>query len=194
MRTLFSIIFSFVALVAILTCPQRGQAQVVLDANSFYYSDALTTSSSANVNRLFYNLFLGFALDKKAFYQLGWSYANFSATDEDGTTSREYSSTQMGPGFIFYLDKARTWRVGLYYHLKVEGEYAVTGSATQEWRGSAYAGDIGYQVLLGPSLSMAARINYSSSAFNESFESTTKTDISYSRALIYPSLALTLEF
>ncbi len=176
-----------------LVLPSQSQA-FVFDINTFYFSDSLKTSDSSTTSRTFYNLFLGFSLDKKDRYQVGWSYASFSTSDKAGDFNQTYSSTQMGPGFLWYLDKRRQWRLGLYYHLKVDGKYKTTGSVAEELRGSAFAADFGYQIPMTESFSLAIRLNYSSTSYNESFEEDTKTDVSYSRGIIYPSIGLNFEF
>lgn len=173
--------------------PQLSQAVIVLDTDVFYFNDALSGSSDSNTNRLMYHFFLGFSLDRKDRLQLGWSYTKHTNDDETSSTLN-YSSTQMGPGLLYYLNKRRTWRLGVYYHLKTDGTFQITGSAAEEWRGTAYGADLGYQLWTSQSLSFAARLNYSTATYNESFQSSAKTDVSYTRTMIYPSLGMTLEF
>lgn len=169
-------------------------ATIVLDLNGLYYSDSMSASATSSSGRTFYQLFAGFSLDRKDQFQLGWSYSVQTTTDSFASVETTYSSNQMGPGLLWRIDKDRKWRLGIYYHLITTGTYKSGTATEEEWRGWAYSVDIGYQIPITPTFQLAARLNYSSAAYSESFETTSKEDVSYSRSFIYPSVGLTFEF
>ncbi len=186
MVILFVVVFGMIFM-------RGANATIVLDLNGLYFSDALSGSSDQSNNRTFYQLFAGFSLDKKDQFQLGWSYTIHSTADTVSSTESTYSSTQMGPGFLWRIDKDRRWRLAAYYHLQTTGKFKSGSSSEEEWRGDSYSVDFGYQIPLTMNFEMALRLNYSAAAYNESFDTTTKTDVSYSRSFIYPSIGFTAE-
>lgn len=163
----------------------------IIDANVFYFTDATSAATDSSNAVTAYAFYLGFALDKKGNYLAGWNFASYSTTAEADPTTIEYSSTQMGPAFVAYLNKDQTWRVGLAYNLKTTADYDKTGSTAEEWRGTGISGDIGYQLHFSESFSLGIRLNYSQSTYSEKVVGAVKTDVSYTKNLIYPSLGLT---
>jgi hypothetical protein len=99
----------------------------------------------------------------------------------------------MGPGAIFYFGK-HDWRLGFAYNLVTSASYAVSGSTTKTWSGTGMSADFGYQFQISDGFGLGLRLNYSSSSFSSQLVNTTYTTISYSKTLIYPSVAMTFEF
>lgn len=166
----------------------------VIDINSFYLSDGMTSSTTNAVGKTFYSALIGFNIDKKGLFQLGWNYASYSTSDTVASgTPVTYVSTQMGPALVLYLNKDRNWRFGLAYNLTTKALSNATG-ASEEWRGTGIAGDLGYQIPVNETFSFGFRLNYSTTSFTEQVISTTITKINYKRTFIYPSISLAYEF
>ncbi|OFZ14658.1 MAG: hypothetical protein A2Z20_03750 [Bdellovibrionales bacterium RBG_16_40_8] len=165
----------------------------VFDLNTFYFTDSLTQTSEDKYDLTTYAFLLGFMLDNKGRYQLGWNYASYSTNNISDSTTKEYKSSQMGPAFVMYLNKDRTLRFGFAYNLSTAGTYTESPATSEKWRGTGLAGDLGYQFQYSESFSFGMRLNYSSTTFNEKLVDTTQTTVSYKKNIIYPSIALTVE-
>ena len=165
----------------------------VIDSNVFYFTDD-TESDTDNSNAVTsYTFFIGFNLDKKGRYQAGWNYTSDSTEDDLNGQKEEYSSTQMGPAFVYFLDKELTWRLYFAYNLKTTADFTPTSGAKEEWRGTSMIFNFGYQLAISESFAVGVRLNYSSSDYDESVVGTTKEDVSFSKVMMYPSLAITLD-
>ena len=183
-RLLVSMIFLFVT-----------QAKAaMLDLNLFYITDSLTAATTASYAKTFYALCAALNIDHKGSYLVGWNYATYSSTEAAGAITTTYSSTQMGPKFLVFLNKDHNWLLGLAYNILTSANYQAGGSPAEVWRGTAYSADIGYHQMLTESLMLGFRLNYSSSSFNEKLIGTAYSTISYSRTFIYPSMAISFIF
>lgn len=166
----------------------------VVDFNVYYLSDTLSTTTDDTVNHTIYSAFIGFALDKKAYFNLGWNYGTYSTETQAGTTKKTYNSTQMGPGMLIYFDKDHQWVLGFSYNLSIEGTYKNGTATEQKWDGTAMAGFFGAQFLVGDFVFVGARLNYSSTSYTEKVVGSTLTEVSYTKSMIYPSIGLAFEF
>jgi hypothetical protein len=184
----FFILISTYLFMAFVFSP-KARAGLV-DLNLLYYSDSQTATTSSSGSKLFYDVFLGFGVYNKNGIVIGWNYANYSNTSTSSATTTTYTSTQMGPKFIFFLNKDHNWRLGLAYNLLTSATYQVSGSPSETWKGTAYAIDIGYQFALSDDLLFGTRINYSISNFTEKLIGTAYSTVSNSQTFIYPSLAI----
>lgn len=190
----FKILSIFVIFILISSVEQKVEASnSVLDINTLYFTNTLTQTTEDSNSVTVYSAFAGFNVDKKGYFTLGWNYGAYSTVSTVGATTKTYTSSQMGPGFIFCLDKSREWRLGFAYNLVTVNKYTVTGAVAQEWTGTGMAADFGYQFHFNDSFALGVRLNYSSSTFTKKLIGTTQTNVSYSKALIYPSLAITFE-
>jgi hypothetical protein len=182
----------FLGVLLFCICAQVAEAAVV-DANVFYFTDNITADENTSHAATLFNLLIGFDIDKKGMYQVGWSYASHTTETIDDASTVSYKSTQMGPGFVCYLDKSRGLRFGFAYLLKTLADYERTGGTAAEWRGTAMNADFGYQFRFDGMFSLGLRLNYSTTSYNESVVGTTKEDISHKKVIIYPSIAFTLD-
>lgn len=179
--------FLSIAVVAlVLLLSERSFAFAEL--NVFYLSDALTISTSNTSSRMFIEGAIGFAVDKKKKYNIGWAYAMHSAQDKK-TATEKYSATQMGPRFLYVIDKNGAWTIGVGYYLVSKAKYNDGIGSEPEWKGSAIKVDAGYNFPLAENFFAGIRMNYSAASYNEQLvQSTTYSNVSYKRTLIYPSL------
>ena len=162
----------------------------IVDLNLLYYTDSTTATTVASGSKLFYDVCLGFSVYKNNEIIIGWNYANYSTSETAGTTTTTYSSTQMGPKFIFFLNHDHNWRIGAAYNLISKATYQNGANPSETWKGSAYAIDVGYQFLLSETFLFGARLNYSLSSYNEKLIGAAYSTISNSQTYIYPSLAV----
>lgn len=164
------------------------EAQAFVELNTFYFSDAMSAAATTSSNRMNIEAALGFAVDNKNRYLVGWGYNMMTSTDAS-TTTATYSSTQMGPRFIVGIDKNNEWTVGLAYYLVTNASYDSGGGSSVTWKGTALKFDLGYSFKLSDSFMLGIRGNYSSASYTEQLVgSTTYSAVGYSRTSMYPSL------
>jgi hypothetical protein len=178
--------FAFVFLVASIGFADRAHAYVEL--NGFYSSDALSTTGSVTSNRMNAEVAVGFAVDKKGNYLVGWGYNMMTASDA-ATTTTTYSSTQMGPRFVFGIDKGNEWTIGLAYYLVTTASYDDGTGTAVTWKGTALKIDLGYNFPVSSEWMIGVRFNYSSASYAEQLVgSTTYSAVGYTKTSMYPSL------
>ncbi len=181
----------FLAVFIILISSSLTHAYV--EVSGFYSSDSFTTSSTYGSTAMFLELSVGFKVSKKGHFLVGWNYASYGTTSET-TTSETYTSTQMGPRFIWFFTKNKTWNVGLSYNLVTSAAYS-DGSSEVEWRGTGTKLDVGYNLELSENSMGCLRLNYSTTAYTEEFiGGTSYGTVSYARTHIYPSIAYIYTF
>lgn len=189
--------FTFIAVVvaSLSVFLHARPANAFAELNVFYFSEGLTTDASTTGTRMFIDASVGAELGRKNNYLVGWNYTMHSTSDA-GTATTTYSSTQMGPRFVYIIDSARQWSVGLGYYLVTSGTYDSGGGGTApKWKGSALKFDFGYSFPVADSLFMGLRFNYSQASYVEQITGeTTFATIAYSKTSMYPSLYMVFYF
>lgn len=171
-----------------------GAAQLFVEGNGFYFSDALKVGTTTTDTTMLLDFAAGFTLDKKARWVVGWNYSLHSGSTSGGSTET-YSSNEMGPKVIYFYDKNRTWSSSFTYNLIVTGSYKASASAaSQNLRGSSMRFDIGYGAPVSEDLRLGVKLIYNMSTFNEEVDSTTLTKVSYSRTYMYPAFHISYLF
>lgn len=166
-----------------------ANAYAYIDLNTFYFSDTFTTSSDVKSTTMFIEGSIGFAVDKKQNYLIGWNYSMMNLSRTAGTTAK-YTSTQMGPRFIWRIGKDKNWSLGFGYYLLADAKDDSSGTEV-EWEGSTIKVDFGYAFEVGTDLHLGLRGNYSSSSYNEQLTAAgAYSEVSYKRTHIYPSVYL----
>lgn len=184
------------ALTAALLCSRPAQAVMpVFDINLFYFSDTMAYSQSPQYGRTFYDFMVGFPVTKKKSFIVGWNYDGMSFTDNDGTGATTLTITDMGPKFVYYVDKDRTWVLGFTYNLITKGAYTPNGGTQTELRGSSMRFEAGYTPMMWENVFIGAKIVYYKATFAEEITNETSLEqVSYGRTAIYPAFALTVRW
>ncbi len=178
----------------ILTSLESAAAQFFLESNGFYYSDGVKVSETTTQTKMLLDFALGFTVDKKNRWQIGWNYSMHSSNTTGGS-EESYSSSEMGPKFGYFFDKNRNWGTSFAYNLIVTGTYKVgAGGADQNLRGTSMRFDVGYGNDVTESLRMGARLVYNLATYAEEIDDTTLTKVSYSRNFIYPAFHISYLF
>jgi hypothetical protein len=166
------------------------RAQAFAELNLFYFTDAQSAAATTSNNRMNYEISVGFAVDKKNQYLVGWGYNTMTSTDTAASgVASTYSSTQMGPRFIYSIDKNNEWTVGLAYYLVTNASYDSGGGTPVTWKGTALKFDFGYNFPTQGNFLIGVRMNYSSASFSEQLiGSSTYSAVGYTRTSMYPSL------
>ena len=180
-------------LIVIFLASSHAKA-ALLDLNLFYISDSLTTATTASYGKTFYALCAALNIDHKGSYLVGWNYATYSSSEAVGSATTTYTSTQMGPKFLVFLNKDHNWLLGLAYNILTSANDQAGSAPAEIWRGTAYSADFGYHQMVSESLMLGLRLNYSTSSYSEKLIGTAYSTISYSRTFIYPSMAISFIF
>lgn len=185
-------VFQVMVLVSIFALSSAAHA--FLELNTFYYSDSESAGSSTNQSRTFIEGTVGYRIDKAGRYLVGWGVASHSQA-QSATASTTYSSLQMGPRFLWMVDKAKNWSLGFAYYIVTKATYDSGSGSSETWKGTAFHFDAGYNLPLGDDFFASIRLNYSSAAYDEKLVgSTTYSTIGYSKTFLYPSLAVVYIF
>jgi hypothetical protein len=185
-------LFKWVALL-LAFAPTTGRCGAVVDANIFYFSDTFAYDTTSTYNRTLWDFFVGMGLTKKNQYIIGWNYDSMSFEDDPGTPTK-LSVTDMGPKFMVYFDKERTWVFGFTYDLITKGKYSSGSGTSTELRGSALKVEAGYTPPITETILMGFKINYYKASFAEKVIDTSITKKATSRTAIYPSLSFTMRW
>jgi len=165
-----------------------------VELNAFYFSEAESAVSSASGTRTFLEGTVGFRIDKGGQYLVGWGIASHS-TSSAATATATYTSLQMGPRFLWMIDKSKSWSVGFAYYIVTTASYNDGVSAAETWKGTSIHADGGYNLPIGDDVFFGIRFNYSASTFTERLiGSTTYSSVSYTKTYMYPSLAMVYIF
>lgn len=169
-------------------------AHAYLELNVYYNSDSFKNEETNSNTIMLYDASVGFGIDKKGYYNVGWNYSGSSTSKSDGTTTETYSSTQMGPRFLFFFDKAKMFNLGLTYNISTKGSFN-DGNTTYTWKGTALKADFGVNFPIGETTLLGLRLNYSAASYNEQLEgSANYSTVSYNRTFMYPSIYMFFGF
>lgn len=174
-----------------------NQAQAILiDLNTFYFSDTFSPgSSNSTFARTAYDLRVGFSLDKKSRYFIGWNYSGVTVADQLSSGNEQYTSTEMGPSFLWVIDRNNRWILSLTYNLVSTAQYTPAGGSTEKWKGTTLKAYLGYNIQLSEYWFFGPTLNYYSASFNEKIENeSTYTQVSITRSMIYPGIYLGYRF
>lgn len=164
--------------------------------NVFYFTDNFTYGSSpaSQYKRILYDLEAGMPLTKKGKWILGWNYASYTFSDNTGSET-SLKITDMGPKVTYYFDKSREWEAALTYNLITKATYQPGGGTETELRGSSLKFEAGYLPQMWDNVFMGAKINYYKASFKEEISNQTSlAQVTHSRAVIYPTFAVTFRW
>jgi len=184
-----------ILIIAVLLFCALSQA-FILDANVFYFSDnfvpAGATTASTTTN---YDVRIGFNVDKKDRFYVGWNYSGASTSRTESGNSTQYASTEMGPSFLWVLNKEKTWIISFAYNLVTTATYTPAGGTPEKWKGTSMKGYFGYNFALDENTFFGPTVTYYSASFNEKIiNDTTYSTDSNARSQIYPALYFGLRY
>lgn len=165
----------------------------VVDLNAFYFSDTFNyNSANSAYKRMMIDLAVGLPLTKKGQWVLGWNYGSYALSENPGTET-SLKITDMGPKIEYYMNKDRTWLIGLTYNLISKATYS-NGSET-ELRGTSMKVEAGYMPEMWENVLMGAKINWYKANFKEEITNQTSlAQVTHGRTVIYPTFAVTFRW
>jgi len=189
------LIWTALALILALSFPVARAASPVFDINVFYFSDAMSfDGDDSSYSRIFWDIMVGMPLNSRKNWILGWNYDSYSFVDNPATET-QLSIKGMGPKLIWYMNRERTWVLGLVYNLITTGAYTSASVNDVELRGTSLRAEVGYTAPLSESLLMGVKLNYYKASFSQKVTGgTTLEDVSDGRTVIYPSFTMTYRF
>ncbi len=171
-----------------------ASAALFVDFNFLYLNDSTKVDTTGTNTSTLMDFAIGYDVDKKGEFQLGWAYST-RATSSGAGTPETYASTEMGPQFKWYFTKDRTWSIHATYLLIGNATFkALGGGAEQKWRGSGYKVDFGYGAPLSENFRLGMYLVYHTSNFNERVTGSTLDTIAYSRTFMLPMVHMSYRF
>ncbi len=193
-RTVSKLKFLVVLVILLFSLAWTTTANAFVELNTFFMTNSLKTTAATTSSQTYLETTVGFAIDNKSQYQVGWAYNLFSTSDA-ATTTQTYSSTQMGPRFIAFLTKSKSWSAGFGYYLTTSATYSDGTGTSETWKGSALKLDVGYNMPISEQFYLGFRLNYSSATYVERLVATTTyTTVSYAKTTMYPSIYMLYTF
>ncbi len=183
LRWILSFVFLLISFVEF-----SAQAGLYGEFDGTYLSDTFTTSSSTASSRTYYGLNIIANLDSKERFYGGFHVSQMSFTDTT-TTTTTMSSLDMGPMLVWVLSPKNTLSLELGANVTASGQY-VHGSTTEALTGMSYYASLGVMPEISDNWYVGFRLYYYSMAYSKSVVLTTSTDVSYTRAFIFPTFSI----
>lgn len=156
-----------------------------------YSSDNLKTDSEVQNGLTAYDFALGIPIGKRDVY-VALSYGAVSSQLKQSKTLT-YSGTDLGLKLGGFLGRSRIFSSSLTYNLKSTVSFN-DGTKTVELRGSSFKFDVGMNYWFSDTAGLGLRLYYYAPTLNEQVAQNKLTEVSYSRASLGQSLALTWNF
>ncbi len=158
-----------------------------LELNGFYFTDSFSSTSTLASTYMTADGAVNLNLNKKGTLTIGWAYTMINDVATASSTAT-FTTADMGPRFGWFLNKEKTWGLGLAYNIISNATYDGSGTAVK-WRGTSLKTDFGYAPEISENMYCGFRINYYSGSWIEQLVgSSTYSTVSYTRTWMYPSL------
>lgn len=185
------IISSLILSVFLFSTPAQA---VTTELGLFYFSDDLASTSDYNVSRTIYDFAILMTSEGRRTIGIGWGYAGVTS-QEGSTTTTSYSSTETGPKFSYLFGREQTWYLGFAYNLLAKAEYDDGAGGEAEWRGTSMKAEFGYLPRVSSRFNIGVKLNYHVANYTEQItNSTTLTQESNTKTMIYPTFAIVWKF
>jgi len=180
LRWILSFVFLLISFVEF-----SAQAGLYGEFDGTYLSDTFTTTTSTASSRTYYGLNIIANLDSKERFYGGFHVSQMSFSD----TTTTMSSLDMGPMLVWVLSQKNTLSLELGVNVTASGQY-VHGSTTEALTGMSYYASMGVMPEIFEDWYVGFRLYYYSMAYSKSVVLTTSTDVSYTRAFIFPTFSI----
>ena len=99
--------FNFYILITLLFFSIKSYA-VSFNLSAFYNSDSFAQSSTLTTTQLYSDFDAMIDMTKSGGFEVGWT-AGLISTSESGSSSTTYSLNEMGPKFLYNLNKQKNY-------------------------------------------------------------------------------------
>lgn len=167
---------------------------VVAELGLFYFSDKLASTNDSTFSRSIYDVAVLMTSEGRYLMGIGWSYSGVTSADEVQSTETKYTSTETGPKFTYTFGREQNWYFGATYNLQAKAKFS-SGANEAEWRGTSLKAEYGYVYKTGSNLSLGVKLVYHQASYDEQItNSTTLTQSSNKKTMIYPNFSLMYKF
>lgn len=173
----------------IFVMASTAQAGLYGSVDALYLTDSFSTASTADHSRTYYALDLIANLDNKNTYYAGFHVHQYAFSDTMGTTKSTLSSLDMGPFLKWVIDRKHTYALSLGYNILASGSYN-NGSSTSDLTGTSILASFDITPEVSENLFIGVKFNYYAISYNKSVTTSTSSDVSYTRNVIFPSLSI----
>ncbi len=189
-KCIFSLLFIFV-FCGFCTFSIPAKSEAILGLNTFYLSEQTTAAATTTATKTIWVFDALFSPAGAKRFFMGWNIMGVSTSDA-ATTTTTFTSSDMGPKFLWYFTKSGNWSLALSYNLLVTAKY--NAGTDETWTGSSLLVELGYMPDITENFSAGVKLNYYSGSYSKQIISTTTTDVSYKKTLIMPSVGFVYHF
>lgn len=178
-----------IGFLSILLVASRAYAGLFGELNLFYNTDTFATDTTSTSSKTFYALDIYANLESKHYLFAGFHVDQVNLQESPSGTQTSFSSQNMGPMFLWLIDKRKTYSFAAGYNLVAKGSYN-NGTQTETLAGTGIFATIAAMPEVAENFFIGIKLNYYSLSYPKSTVDTTTTDVSYSRTLIFPSISM----
>lgn len=183
MKTLFLVL---------LLCPALSHASFLINYGLNYSSEKDTTTNSQDYDkkRTFHKIFLGASVNGRKTLYFGWNVNSWSSSLKAGTAAEsKYSSLEMGPAVLWYLNDNFNWYLTAVWSPYAKGTRN-KGGTSRDFNGSNTGFGLGYRFKLSGAVGLGASIQYQTLSLKEEKVGSASSNVSDKVTHLMPMLEL----
>jgi hypothetical protein len=185
--------YIFILLVII---SQNSYAGFYTQYNLHYDTD--TDSADAEEfqrTKMVNSLLLGASFGKRKKLIIGQSFSSWTKQQQKGASDNKssFNFIELGPKFLYYLTRHKTWFISLTYNFYVRGTSKVN-NRDEKLSGSSTVSSFGYHLPVSESFAMGVSLNYHDTTITESVENNLSRTLSEKYTSLYPSFEFVFHF
>lgn len=186
MTGIFSKFLFFCILISSLS---QATALLSLDYILFTDKNTVEANTSTSSNKSMYVANLGFTINQKKNFYIGWTLYNVATKDDVNQQKSNYSTQDMGPSLRYEFGRSGLYFVNLVYGVRTQTNYDSGGTAEQ-WLGTNYLIQFGVTPEIAENFVVSFAFNYFSGSSAKKLVSDVQTSVSYSKAFMTPTIGI----
>ena len=179
-----------IVIVIIAAMPSTLYAALSIELDGFLSTDNFKNSETTADSKSVYSLDFLANLDNKKQFYAGFHVGQVAVTETlASTTTTTFSSLDMGPFIAYMFDQKGSFSLSLGYNVKSTGTYN-DGTNLAAGSGTSVLASFGVMPAFGENFYLGFKLNYYAATYTKEVVTTTASDISYTRTLVYPTFGL----
>lgn len=171
-------------------CAMTAHAGMYAEVNGFFSTDTFVTGTNAAYSKTYYALDIHSNLEAKARFYAGFHVDQIATSEEFSAGSvATLTSLNMGPMAMWIMDHRKTFSVSAGYNVIANGVYTPAGGSATTLTGSGLWGTFGVTPEVAENVYVGVRLNYYSLTYIKATTGSSASDVSYSRAMIFPTFS-----